>query len=62
MSSLENLGSAVGSIENPMPGFEEIQDKDLATPGYLAAHNPPLKRFYADLAAGSLPSVCRRLR
>ena len=40
-----------------MPGFQEIQDKNTATPGYLAAHNPPLKQFYADLNAGDLPAV-----
>ncbi len=53
----QHLGPTVFSKWNPLPGFQEIQDKDTAAPGYLAAHNPPIAQFYADLAAGNLPAV-----
>lgn len=53
----KDIQSTVPSLFNPLPGFQEIQDKNTANPGYLAAHNPPLEQFYADLAAGSLPTV-----
>ena len=53
----EVLQTAVGSLQNPLPGFKEIEDKDDAAPGYLAGHNPPIEQFYADLSAGNLPAV-----
>jgi phospholipase C len=53
----QDMQPTVGNFQNPLPGFQEIQDKNAATPGYLAAHNPPLREFYADLAAGALPAV-----
>jgi phospholipase C len=53
----QNMQPTVGNFQNPLPGFQEIQNKNAATPGYLAAHNPPLREFYADLAAGALPEV-----
>jgi phospholipase C len=53
----QDLRSTAGTFQNPLPGFQEIQDKNAAAPGYLAAHNPPLEQFYADLSGGNLPAV-----
>ena len=53
----ETIGPTVVSEWNPLPGFQEIQDKNTATPGYLAGHIPPFDQFYADLNAGALPAV-----
>jgi phospholipase C len=46
--------SGLSSLWNPVPDFSTVQ---AAGSAYLAAHNPPLAQFYADLQGGTLPQV-----
>ncbi len=50
----QSQSSLVPSIWNPAPSFLYVHRQGRP---YLAAHNPPLKRFLADIATGALAQV-----
>lgn len=50
----QNQSTRVPSIWNPAPSFAYVRGQGQA---YLAAHNPPVQQFLADVAAGTLPQV-----
>ncbi len=47
-------GAKILSIWNPVGGFAWVKSQGTA---YVAAHNPPIEQFLADLKGGTLPQV-----